>query len=274
MLPGMCGIAGKGVGFSISGKDLIDLLIDMGLTNNLELCLDAADSSSYSGSGQTWNDVSGNGHNFFRGSTSSSQSSDPTFNGSAGGRSSSEYWSFDGGDFFKYSTTNEDWMNRLHKNNATFTLICWIYLKDSTVNQHLFIDFDNVDTDVGMQVSIAFEQNQIGFFVANSGTVYTNGSSSEGLFLTEDAWNFVGISVDEAGGSLLWHVNGSGGSESVTYTNPSTSNASDTVTISGDESIFLTSGTRIAQYAIWEGVALTAGNMVEIFQATRGRFGI
>jgi len=103
---------------------LIDAITTAGLTSGLQLALDAGDTNSYSGSGQSWLDTSGNGYDFFRGITGGANSDDPTFNGTSGGISINEYWSFDGDDFFIYDSANETWMNNLHKNNAQWS---WLF---------------------------------------------------------------------------------------------------------------------------------------------------
>ena len=101
-----------------------DVINALGLTGGLKLVLDAGDVSSYS-SGQSWLDLSGNGYDFYLGDTSSSESSDPTFNGTPGNLSTSEYFAFDGGDYFIYDSANETWMQNIHKDNAKFTICIW-----------------------------------------------------------------------------------------------------------------------------------------------------
>ena len=68
-----------------TGKNypLIDYIGELSLNSNLVLCLDAGDANSYT-SGQKWLDRSGNGYDFFLGTTDSVQASDPTFNGTPG----------------------------------------------------------------------------------------------------------------------------------------------------------------------------------------------
>src|SRR5688572_10725967 len=107
---------------------LLTILNGLGLTANLKLCLDAGDNLSAPAAATSWLDRSGNGYDFFRGTTSGADATDPTFNGTPGELSAAEYWSFDGGDFFRYDTTNETWMQNLHKNNALLSFFCWLYL--------------------------------------------------------------------------------------------------------------------------------------------------
>jgi len=114
--------------FGGRGTSLINTLKNLGLTTNLRVCLDAGDLNSYDGTSQTWKDLSGGGYDFFRGTSSSSDSSDPTFNGTAGRLSSGEYLSYDGGDYFTLAQTNPAWVNTFHKAGAKFTICQWNYL--------------------------------------------------------------------------------------------------------------------------------------------------
>ena len=117
---------------------LITAITTAGLTSGIQYALDAGDSNSYSGTGQSWLDTSGNEQDFFRGADGSASTDDPTFNGTAGGLSDTEYWSFDGGDFFRYDSAQETWMDNLHKNNARFAFMAWVFVKHSGVeNQYI-----------------------------------------------------------------------------------------------------------------------------------------
>ena len=244
-----------------------------GLTSNLKLCLDAGDGSSYT-SGQSWLDRSGNGYDFFRGTTSSAQASDPTFNGSADGRSSSEYWSTDGGDFFRYDTTNETWMQNIHKNNAQFTFVFWFYP----------ISFGGTDNLMGNQsgsaanIGFRFRTNIFGilnFQVSNASVLACDISLGT---LNAAAWNFIGFSLNEATGAngALINVNGSASTATSTYTSPNAGSATYTTEIlaGGNSSGPWDSGTRIAGVIAWEGTTLTAAQLAALYQASRVRFGV
>jgi hypothetical protein len=84
--------------------------------------LDATDAASYSGSGQEWlnlidtpaDGTSKTDHDMWRGSSSSSSTDDPTFNGTAGDPAA--YWSTDGGDQFYYKlSTIPGFLGNIHK---------------------------------------------------------------------------------------------------------------------------------------------------------------
>ena len=98
------------------------------ITAGLQLHLDAGDAGSYPGSGQVWSDLTANDFDFHIGETSSSERSDPTFNGSAGAKSINEYFACDGRDWFKQSAAFSGSIMRLAGRNAQpFTMEAWIY---------------------------------------------------------------------------------------------------------------------------------------------------
>ena len=95
---------------------------------NLVCHLDAGDANSYSGSGQTWSDLSPAGNDFYRGATSSPEPSDATFNGAAGGESSGEYFSLDGGDWFAVaSDPSGNIFRKIGRSDQPFTIEMWSY---------------------------------------------------------------------------------------------------------------------------------------------------
>lgn len=80
------------------------------VTNGLVLCLDAANSKSYPGSGTAWADLSGNGYN-------STLTNGPTFNSSNGGSIT-----FDGvNDYALYNN------NTVADNLSAMTVSIWVY---------------------------------------------------------------------------------------------------------------------------------------------------
>ena len=135
-------------GFGGGGRlKLISILRSLNLTSGLLFCLDAGDSDSYSGTGQTWNDVSGSANHFNRGTTSGSDSTDPTFNGSAGALSESEYFSSDGGDFFRLAsgTFDDGWS----QNNGAYTFLVVAWPDSFAANVSLFGNCSNASRHDG-----------------------------------------------------------------------------------------------------------------------------
>jgi hypothetical protein len=275
MIPGIIGMGGRDIRPNLTLKEIID---GLGLATNLKLCLDAGDALSFT-SGQKWLDTSGNGYDFFRGTTSSSQSTDPTFNGVAGNKSKNEYWSFDGGDCFKYDTTNETWMERLHKDNAIFSMAAWVYCGVISAQHYIFATMANAATDTGISFHVGgIDKNPVIEVEHNGADVATITALDEGLIVVENSWNFISLSLTEATGvgGVWWNVNGVGAvdTEASTYSSPDAGDDSQPAFIgSFGTNFFSPSGYRIAQLAVWEGgAALSAANLDALFNLTRDRF--
>lgn len=252
-------------------QSLYQIISGLGLTTNLKLCLDAGDSASYDPAVQTarWLDTSGNGYDFFRGIGSGSESTDPTFNGTAGGLSINNYWSVDGGDRFTYDTTNEAWMQNLHRDNAVSSMICMFYNVGSGSNyNHL----GNCSTTTGFIFS-KNTANQLRVFVRNasSATVYSFTSTTT---KTAAGWTYMAYGMNEPADSLVAKFDTSDESSTCTYVSPSAGNSQNTTTLVSNGAANYPSGARMACFAAWEGTALTAQNLTDIYDALKGRFGL
>lgn len=257
------------------GETMYESLSALGLTANLRLCLDAADFQSWPGSGQKWLDRSGGGYDFFRGADGSATTTDPTFNGSYGGLSSSEYWSFDGGDYFTYDTTNEAWMNALHKASAAFTIAAWVWGGGSGSN-NIFATSQGNAAQVGVVFVASTSTNSVGINVFNGTGVTSKSISFGGAGYVANAWNFVCIRVDEAANSARILRNGSdSGALTATYTTPSSSASTFNAVIgaAGAGGSPLPNGSRLGSMMIWDR-ALSQAEMLNLFNRTRSRFGV
>ena len=111
----MMGTAG-----AVVKKTLLEIITEASLTTNLKLCLDAGDMASWPGSGTKWLDRSSGGYDFFLGTNGSTAA--PTFNGTPGDKTASEYWTGNGC-YFNYDSTNEAWMQAMAKDGATFSYL-------------------------------------------------------------------------------------------------------------------------------------------------------
>lgn len=254
-------------------QTLYQIISGLSLTTNLKLCLDAGDSASYNSSVQSirWLDTSGLGYDFFRGATSSAEATDPTFNGTAGGLSSAEFWSFDGGDYFTYDTTNETWMNNLHKDSAIYTLF-FVFDYVASNNQALF-------SSRGTNQGINFRRNSanqlaIDIFNDASATNLTTTTTAT----TNTGWNVGAVSIDEGAGTGVFMLNGSTETFTSTYAGTvSTSNVTSTVKIATRATaaaLTAVSGSKMACFSAWEATALTATNLTDIYNQIKGRFGL
>jgi hypothetical protein len=268
MLPGMFGPAG-GIEASSTMREVIHAL---GLTSGLKLILDAGDNASVASASQTkWLDVSGNGYDFNRGASSSSSSDDPTFTGTVGGRSSSDYYSFDGGDFFAYDSANEAWMDNPGQNSALFTMAGWAYL---TADQKGLAGNITQDTTRSCWNLAVTSASKLYFSVFNTSLTAVALTSSASFPLS--AWTFFAVSINESAGTGFMQVNGTQEAKTTTYTSP-LSPGSDVVMqvggngFSGQE---LAAGSRFGAFMAWDGINLSTSQAASLFQATRGKYGI
>lgn len=247
----------------------------LGLTSGLQLCLDASDVNSYTGAGQSWLDTSGNGYDFFRGTTSGADSTDPTFNGSAGGQSLSEYWSFDGGDRFTYDSANETWMNNLHKNSATFTFAFWVRLASLGSTQSLVATM-NATTEIGINIYVHTTGEFAIDVAAGDGNDEMTDSVVSDATVSAGAWTFLALSGDEPSGNWITQVNGTQKTQtSITYSGPSSSAADRAMSLGarGGGTFPFLSGGRMASAVAWSS-ARTAAELDSLYQLTRSKFGV
>lgn len=257
-------------------ESLMSTLTTLGLTTGLKLCLDAGEGDSYDGSSQSWLDLSGNGCDFFRGTTSGAQASDPTFNGVADTLSSAEFFSHDGGDFFRYDTTNEAWMNNLHKAAIKATLLAVV--KPSALFKRIF-GTRGAATNTGFFYSVTPGTGQQSIFVRNAGVnVLSSTFTASPNPSAADAWGVFAVSIQEGvASSSFFFSNGVASTPAtLTYTLPASGDASFTAEIGteGNAVFPFETGTSIAMFAAWEGTALTAWQLEQIYNKVRRRFAI
>lgn len=255
---------------------LITQLGRLGQTSNLKLTQDLGDSNCYPGSGQTVTDTSGTGTHFNLGADNSATSTDPTFNGVAGGLSASEYLGFDGGDYLRLAASNPAWINNLHKDNALFTLMMWVRLGASGTNRGLFGTYGGLATNIGVGWYVS-SANLLTFQAHNgSGTPAYNQTSSNSI--ADSTWLCLGLSVNEAQAvaGVTYFQNGAVDTDAGAYNSPSASDATYTAEIAarGNANAPVPNLTRVAMFMAWEGRALPAAAMDAVFQTTRGRFGV
>lgn len=178
------------------GAGLYDIIQSLGLTTGLVLCLDAGDSACYDGSSQTWTDRVG-ANNFLRGTTSGSDTTDPTFNGVAGAKSASEYFSFDGGDFFTESAAHtfaDDW----HKNNGAFTMLALYYIGASKSAMSKIFDNTGQLATASPGVSFMVQTNDtLRLFHAVNDTGTTESLTTTATVVLS-SWNFLAAAFNEA----------------------------------------------------------------------------
>lgn len=268
----------SGFGTRIFGGSLHDILLDLGLTSGLQISLDAGDAASYP-SGQKWLDLGDNGYDFFRGADGSAASDDPTFNGTAGRLSSSEYWSFDGGDFFRLDQSNPAFVDTMHKNNAFWSAFGAFYLPSSIATAtDILADTGHLLASDGFEFSIQ-TNGKLRIILRKSGIpAASNLLADSTATLNFSAWNTYGITIDEASGSGagIFAVNGATETFDSTYLDPSSASASQTIEIGagGNGYAPAANNCRLAAMAVWQGSILSAANHAAIHANIQGRFGI
>lgn len=255
--------------------DAQEVLTSLGLTTGLMVSLDAGSIVSAPIAATSWLDLSGNGTDFFLGATAGAEASDPTFNGAAGGLSSSEYWSFDDGDWFHYDTTTPAWVTAIHQNSGVASFMAWVHIPD-LVSTHGFTgDFGGGGAVTGFS-----------FYSSTSGTLEFRIGNGDGSLEIQAVGPapianepiFVAFSFDESIGTdgLSIQMNSTETLHTSTVASPSAGAASKTWglgAITGDGSATMGNGARMYM-AVFHNVALTKIQRDAFYDATRGRFGV
>jgi len=230
---------------------------------------DAGAAASYT-TGQVWNDLSGNGAHFNRGADASASTDDPTFVGTAGMLTGGEYWSLDGGDNFTKAAANGTLENGHHKDSAAWSIIQVFNLPSIGSNVSSYA----TTTDSGSPGVRLQQRNtgQVRLIVSNDSgqTVMTGTSNSR----TDGAWNFFGMSFDEAGGASgsFLYLNGTTTAFDGAVSSPSANNAASVATIGsevGEE--YLPNGSLLAVHIIVDGL-LTVAQMAGLRRSIMARF--
>jgi len=213
------------------------------VTDGLVLCLDAADQNSYSGSGNTWTDLSGNGY------TATKQGGTTFLNNNAG------IFDFDGTD--DYFNTN---FNITGNTNITFS--CWVQIDD--VSDTVIADNSTGATGFGIRIG-AGVYSPFGYG-AGAALVLTSNIS-----LLQNTWyNIVTIYTPNRIDSYINLQN-----EYITGNMPSI--IEDTtndmrIGVRADATDYDFDG-RISNILVYNK-ALTNSEIRQNFEATKGRFGL
>lgn len=263
-------------GMAMPRADMLTVIRKLGLSSGLLTCLDAGNEASYS-SGQSWLDVSGNGINFFRGETSSATTDDPTFNGTAGNRSASENWSYDGGDNFRLDGATPASYEAFHQAGAAFTFAQWTNIPSISINQWNFATSGLALTNTG----VYWFQNSSGqqrITVTNGSGTAVRSSTATALVGTAGVWQFRLVSLDSGGGASgsFHQLDGTQVTFNGSYTSPSAGASNGTCRIgraaSGTAEQNL-SGTLQSNFMIWNR-GLKQEQALAFYFATRSKFGV
>jgi hypothetical protein len=206
------------------------------ITDGLVLMLDAANVESYPGSGTTWTDLSGNGNN-------GTLTNGPTFSSGNGG-----YFQFDGvDDYVSFSTYSQP----QYLSTTSFTWNLWVFpLRNSNADVYMGNRFGGTGENFVKLTSNNFEYYTNNF----GGAVPLN--------------NWINLCVMKSQSNLLYYRNG------LLHANITTIIQKETQPfyIGGDAA-----GERSLSYIANASVydrALTAAEVLQNYNATKGRFGL
>jgi len=228
------------------------------VTNGLVLCLDAGNAKSYPGSGTTWTDLSGRGNN-------GTLVNGPTYSSSNGG-----YLSFDGVD--DYVSVNIS--NFFTSYSQQITMESWVYVPTSATwtNGSYGNIFGRGNFDGSHGLVRTTTDNQVGFYCRQIQTVSFAEVQSLGT-ITRDTWyQLVGVWT---GSGTQLYINGvlvdsDSGSLGDTENNVSFEIGRNIAFSGSNGNYFSGNQTGCKIY----NKALTASEIQQNFNATRGRFGI
>lgn len=246
---------------------LREILERAGVLGSCKVCLDAADPSSYPGSGQTWFDVSGNANDYFLGATGGAEASDPTFVGSVGALDA--YFSFDGGDFFN-ETAAHTFDNNWHKDNGSCSAIALVYpLVTKLAASSIWSNRNQGGVDSGVIFEVLLTTRLVHF--RHSITTGTNEGISSTFALNGAAWNYVGWSWHEPTPLMRFHHNLS--HESIAGTASTDTDASGVGRVGANPNSTgpMESGERLMALALFEGALVEAqfSDVYDIIKAGR-----
>ena len=212
------------------------------VTDRLVLCLDAANTKSYPGSGTDWKDISGQDNN-------STLTNDPTFSNDNGGSIV-----FDGSDDYIQLPTNSDLTL-----TGNFSFEIWLMTDTQLTSNHIW----QLSGDITFQFSNNVSPDQI--------TYYSSGTGNQAFgVLNNDTWGH--LILTKSGNTLTGYLNGA-----QTWTNtPGSSVTHDFSAIRigsrGSSSGFYWDG-KFAEVRIYSK-GLTALEVKQNYNAHKGRFSL
>lgn len=246
--------------------------------------LDAGDTLSYSGAGQTFANMyalpadgsAQTAYDFYRGTTSGADASDPTFNGVAGNKSVNEYFSVNGSQDFTLIGANTTFINNLHKDNAAFSILAFI----RTPTAYGGVDHGIVATssgtlgdegiilDIRAAGTVGFRQFQNTPSITSKQTVAT---------MTNSTNYMIGVTVDESDTSTgcSLYINSAVENFSGAYSVPSVNSATYKMQIASmaNNSFYLGNGGRIYHILMFNR-KLPDGQVQGYYQRYRSRYGL
>ena len=214
------------------------------VTDGLVLCLDAANTKSYSGSGTTWTDLTGKGND---GTLINGVSYVPNTNRG--------YFDFDGtNDRVDFST----YVQPAYTSSTSFTWFIWIYPFETNNNDVIMGNRNISGSNVWTKLTPKrFEWNY---------PDHMNEDGS-GTNVTTNQWQ--NICITKNGSSFTYYKNGS---SAETMTSTQSKNYTNPFYLGGDPTYGENPQCRISMVAVYD-IALTAAEVLQNYNALKGRFG-
>lgn len=212
------------------------------VTSGLSLYLDAANSSSYPGSGTTWTDISGNNRN-------GALTNGPTFNSSNGGSIV-----FDGTNDFVSVASDANILS-----TTAYTKTVWFYVT-------------SFSTDNNLISAGSSGQHALWLFTSNKLNAGHNGNWNTVVSTTTlvlNRWYFGSVTFNNTSGWVLY-LNGVQESTSVSTT---TFTGTGTISIGSYQNLGNYFTGRIATATVYNRV-LSSSEILQNYNATKSRFGL
>lgn len=253
------------------------LLLPMGsLVNGCVFDLDATQSNSYAGTGQTFLNYESNPadgeskaeYNFYLGNAATTDGDEPTFNGSA--NASSAYFSFDGGDFFKGVNTLSTFLDSIHKTTggSDFTFVMSLYYVSA--NQILLTNRLAGVANIGVAMYV-FSATDTLRFVQRGDTAASTEVQSVGT-INASAWNVIACAHSHSTNTTTLWLNSATGAQTSNTFNATTTTASATnftIGAYGNDTFPLGNGSRVKNIAAFNKVLTNAEMATVITQMGR-----
>ena len=235
------------------------------VSTNIVLDLNAGNSSSYSGSGTAWNDISGNSNNF-------TLTNGPTYTSSDGGAIV-----FDGSNDYAVSALNQSFFQF---GTGDYSYGVWVKL-DSLVNFASPISSGQASESGSWQIDGLLNNSNVFIFkhklnASGTGLAFETSSSPN-----TNTWYYLFVVNDRSENELKFYVNGTLNTTSSdsNYGSTNVGNFSDatstynvlSVAQNRNQNVFLDAS--IAQVHVYKGKALTASEVLQNYNATKATFG-
>ena len=248
------------------------------ISTNLELHLDAGDAGSWDDGVDSarWRDLSGNSRDYFLGLTAAVSGDEATFNGVVGGRSDNEYWSFPGADeLFKQEDSGTGTVLRTAgRTDSPFTVEVWPYFTNTTGDRACWANSEVANSsDDGIRVAYSIQSNDLmDISIRDLNTVDQNDTN-----IGSGVWKQFVWAGKCDGTTSTFYINGAADGTFSRNNTGFASGDSDVVPIIGgresDGNLRFKTGDRLAIVRIYSA-HLSAADILNNFEANRGRFGI